>query len=47
MPRLACIAKNEKAPDCVDSNAAKGVSRNYFYYIFPLELTGIIIPEYI
>ena len=34
MPRLACIPKNEKAPDCVDSNAANGVSWDYFHYIF-------------
>ena len=26
IPRLACIAKNEMAPDCVNSNATNGVS---------------------
>ena len=25
-PVSTCIAKNEKAPDCVDSNAANGIS---------------------
>ena len=34
LQRPACIAKNEEAPYCVNSNAANGLSSNYFYYIF-------------